>query len=364
MHLLLCERINEANQYTEMLAEAYQSLGIDVIFDVQNFLFSSLVPNFVHVQWPEAIYRWRHKIPNNEIGLRLLEERFSGYKRNNVPIVYTAHNLLPHEIASPFDEAVYSVVHRSADIIVHHGNASVAIVKERFPECKNADHIICPHGPYPFVDVDARQSRKIYDLPPSRYVFLNFGRQRNNKGGELIRSVFKKWKHRDSCLFTIGPKSGGRWMKFIDRLALPKVMNLTQKALIRSGFSFPNRERTFYRQVSHEETPSIMAASDVLFLGHLQGLNSGLLALAVSYGKPVVYPDLGNFREQVAGWPWQEHYQAGDVQSAINALNRMMEKLSSYSPGQIVFDNRQWLEANSWGNHVKIILNALNRLKK
>jgi len=53
--VLIVERINDANEYTKLLAEAYKTAGLSVIFDVQNFLYSNHVPDIVHVQWPEVI---------------------------------------------------------------------------------------------------------------------------------------------------------------------------------------------------------------------------------------------------------------------------------------------------------------------
>ena len=102
-----------------------------------------------------------------------------------------------------------------------------------------------------------------------------------------------------------------------------------------------------------------MSSSDAFFLGHQQGLNSGVLSLAASYGKPVVFPDLGNFREQLEGWPWCESYKAGDIESAVHAVKTMRDRLADYAPGEIRFDNTRWAALNSWDVHVERILEAL-----
>ena len=51
------------NEYVELLADAYIRQNIQVIFEEQNFLFSNFVPDIVHIQWPESIYRWKQLIP-------------------------------------------------------------------------------------------------------------------------------------------------------------------------------------------------------------------------------------------------------------------------------------------------------------
>jgi hypothetical protein len=125
------------------------------------------------------------------------------------------------------------------------------------------------------------------------------------------------------------------------------------------------KTKTISRKFKTEEIPQIMAASDCMFLGHRAGLNSGLLALAASYGKPVVFPDIGNFRDQLQHWEWSEPYRAGDIHSARNALRRMIDRIAEYRPGNVFFDNKAWLDMHSWSKHVDTVVAAvLNQKKK
>ena len=361
--VLLCERINEANQYVEMLANAYQSFGIDVVFDVQNFLYSNFLPDFVHIQWPESIYRWRHKIPENDEGINFVVDRLSRFKRFNIPIVYTAHNNFPHENVTEFDKRIYNLIIKFSDVIVHHGKASIGMISKEVKDEKKRINIICPHGPYPFIEKDSEKARKIYNIPSSRFSYLNFGRQRQNKGGDFIRNVFKKYNCKTACLFTIGPKKH-RNRIFSKYLKIPvSVTSSLERSYFRTSAFFQGKKRTFYRTVVQDEIPFIISACDVMVLGHQEGLNSGLLALAASYGKPVVFPDIGNFCEQVEDWPWHECYQVGNIQSAVNALQRMEEKLKGLAPGVVKFDNSKWLVSNSWEKHINRISEAVNRFR-
>lgn len=364
MNILLCERINEANQYVEELAKAYQGRGHKVIFDVQNFLYSDFLPDLVHIQWPEAIYHWRHKLHANDEILDLFRRRFVYYSQNKVPIAYTAHNILPHQNAVSFDRAVYKTILSYADIVVHHGESSIAILKNYFPECKKAFHVICPHGPYPYTAMDSKKARALYSLPESKYVFLNFGRQRQNKGPDFIRKVFLKWNNPDTFLFVIGPRIYGIKGKSF----YPKLKAIFSAVLdsfyVKLTAALSKEIRIVPRQVSHSEIPIILASSDVVFLGHQQGLNSGILALAASYGKPVVFPDIGNFKEQLLGWPWCESYKVGDINSALRALTKMKKKIKKYSSENIVFNNKTWLKNNSWDIHVEQIENTIEKIKK
>ncbi len=363
MNILLCEGISKTNQYIKQLATAYQDKGHCVIFDVHNFLFSDFLPDFVHLQWPEAIYRWRYQLRENKSTLKLLNERLSYYSSAKIPIVYTVHNMLPHENVTDFDKAAYSIFLSFSDIIVHHGKASISMLNNAFPECSNAHHVVCPHGHYPCIATDGKLARSMYKLPYYKYIFLNFGRQRLNKGLNFIKIVFKNWSNHNACLFTIGPEGIGKKEKNI----LFKLVNRLRQEI---GLNFFNDNsilsknmKNILRPVTNEEIPQILAAVDVFFLGHQEGLNSGLLALAASYGKPVVFPDIGNFKEQLINWHWKESYEVGNVNSAIEALKRICKRIDQYPPGNVIFDNKDWLNSNSWNKHVQIIINEVRKLK-
>ncbi len=361
MNILLCERINDSNQYVEQLVKAYRENGHCVVLDVQNFLYSDYLPDFLHIQWPEAIYRWRHKLPKTENTLEFLRKRLSFYEKSGVPVVYTVHNLLPHTKASGFDSKAYEIILGCADIVVHHGNASVEILERSYPECSGAENIICPHGPYPSFFEDVRKARSMYNLPLAKYVFLNFGRQTPYKGHDFIKEAYMKWREPDVVLFNIGPKSFVYKGNTKIELMIKNMMDCGCRFICSKIMT---DRKNIFRAVPHDEIPKIMAASDALFLGHQSGLNSGLLALAASYGKPVVFPDIGNFREQMKHWQWKEVYEAGNVDSAVEALKTMKTRLKEYPPGNICFDNKKWLEYNSWDKHVKNIIDAVKKVEK
>ncbi|TVQ66802.1 MAG: hypothetical protein EA360_04785 [Balneolaceae bacterium] len=346
MNILITERINASNQYIELLASAYQTQGHQVIFDVQNFLFSDFLPDFIHIHWPEALYKWRHQLKQNQDSTDLIRSRLNYFKTHHVPIAYTAHNLLPHKDVSDFDRDIYKIVIEAADILIHHGEKSIGLLKDSFDCAINKKHIICPHGPYPFVEVDHEDAKSLFKLPADKLIFLNFGRQRQSKGPDFIQHVFHSLSDGNAFLFTIGPNPPA---------------NRTEKAIrlfkqnLQGKFPSLFRKSDEFRDVNHNEIPAIFAASDAVFLGHRSGLNSGLIAHAISYKKPVVYPNLGNFREQTEGWPWAVEYEAGDADSATSAISELITKMKT-SPLPQNRDNSIWLERNSWDHYVSTVI--------
>ena len=364
MDILLCESIRDTNEYREQLAKTYQCKGHRVIFDVQNFLYSDFLPDFVHIQWPENIYRWSHKLPTNNDTLEFIKQRLLWYSNRKVPIVYTAHNLLPHGNVSAFDKAVFNTILGHANIIVHHGKMSIPLIKKTFPVCSETHHIVCPHGPYTYKSEDGWTTRAAYGLPTSKYIFLNFGRQHPYKGFKFMQQVFKKWNDRKSLLFNIGPKViAGLNNAFLEKAYLIK-QNIIDPHLSVFASRFSTGSKFVFRPIGKNEIPKIISAADVFFLGHQDGLNSGLVALAATYGKPIVFPDLGNFSEQLSRWVWKEKYEPGKIDSAIEALQRMRDRIDLYPPGHVIFDNKEWLFSNSWEKHVRIIIEEVQKFYK
>lgn len=330
----------DTNKYVELLADAYMQEGIQVIFEEHNFLFSNFVPDIIHIQWPEAIYRARKLISMDSDGLETLKRRLEWFKKNKTTIVYTVHNLLPHDIANEFDQNIYNLVLKYADVIVHHGKSSIEIIKQHHPHTVNKKHIISPHGPYQKMVLPQKYKTKTkYGLPLDKVIYTNFGKQRSYKGQDFCQVVFENWQNDHTCFFSIGQLIGKA--KPIDN----KTTNFCSQYV--------------YKNVKDDEIPDVIASTDAFFLGHTSGLNSGIIALALTYSKPIIFPDIGNFKDQVEGWELYETYQVNNVNSAIEALNRMQKKIEgNFLKFQ---DNKKWAEINSWQKHIRNILNYCDK---
>ena len=85
--------------------------------------------------------------------------------------------------------------------------------------------------------------------------------------------------------------------------------------------------------------------------------------MSESFRNPVAFPALGNFREQMEYWPWHEHYEVGNVQSAVSALDRMQSRIADIPVGTLLFDNQKWKHENSWTKHVEKIYEAVETVK-
>lgn len=328
----------DTNEYVQLLADEYIKQGIQVIFEEQNFLFSNFTPDVVHIQWPESIYRWKNLIAMDDLALKFIENRLKWYKTNNTKFIYTVHNLQPHDNSIKFDNDIYTLFLKYADIIVHHGKNSIDQVKQKYKETINSNHIVAPHGPYKNEILPSKDSiLEKYTLPKNKIIFTNFGLQRSYKGRDFNIEVFKNLNLSDICYFCVGMLVGDS-----------KPFEITQKELC---------HKQLYKKIPSNEVPEIISATDIFFLGHSSGLNSGLISLAISYSKPIIFPNIGNFEEQTKGFNFYETYEVGNIESAKIAINKMLVKIKQNQ----ILDNKTWLDKNSWEKHVNIILKELNK---
>jgi hypothetical protein len=329
------------NEYVELLADAYMKKGIQVIFEEQNFLYSNFIPHIIHIQWPESIYRWKNLIPMTNEGLEIFENKLKWYKGKCTKLVYTVHNLQPHDVANEFDHSAYTIFLKYADIIVHHGNESIELIKRKYPETITSNHIIAPHGSYPIKKLpEIEQVKDKYDLPKNKIIFTNFGLQRSYKGIDFTLNVFKQLLNKNICYFTVGALINGA-----------QPFEISQDELC---------HRQIYKSIPPNEITDIIASTDVFFLGHSSGLNSGLIHLAISYNKPVIFPNIGNFEEQAKGFNFYEMYEVGNIESAQQAINRMLVKLNHCENN--LPDNKLWLNKNAWNIHIDRILKEIQKL--
>jgi len=336
------------NGYIPSLVKGYQNAQCEVVVGKVNFYLSNYKPDILHIHWPENLYD-KNCVPFEKPD-NVIKKRIKWYKEQGAKILLTVHNLQPHDkIKRKTRRNIYESVLEHSDIIIHHGRASIRLMKEEYPKIEKKTHIVCPHGHYliHYRAVPKTEARNYLKLPQDAFVILNFGIIRPYKDFGLLRKIFRKWKHPDKLLLVAGKYD---------------YEENTLSRLHRKGMEFVGRyvhkEHFYFKRVKTENIGYYFAAADLLLLSHKEGLTSGLLPMAATYSLPVVYPDIGNFKEQMEGWIG-ESYQCGDIGSALVALDTIVRRMAE-GPDM---DNKTWLAKNSWDEHIKIILSAASALR-
>lgn len=222
-------------------------------------------------------------------------------------LVWTIHNLFPHETTMPEWEAELrrGIVARA--LVVH-------IIAERTPELV-ADLFEIPaekvfHVPHPnyigvYGDhVTRDEARHQLGLWPDEIVYAFVGQIRPYKGLVELVDAFDAISASDPHrrLLVAGlPGKGPEVDAFLERCLLQPFISLHP------------------RRMPSDEMQMFLRASDVALLPYVRALSSGVLMLALSFGVPVVVPRMGGITELVTP-EFARTFTPGDPHSLIESI--------------------------------------------
>ncbi|MHB1198218.1 MAG: glycosyltransferase family 4 protein [Polaromonas sp.] len=241
--------------------------------------------DWVHLHWPSFAY-------NTQRGEAKLLWTFARWvalmtlvRMRGGKIVWTAHNLLPHDRAAiPWLDVLARrlVIAFSARIMVH-GQLAAECVTARFPAAAGKLCLI-PHGNwidyYP-LSMSRETARFKLGLPPDRFVFLFIGLCKPYKNLDGLVRAFRA-APADTFLLIAG--------KFPDKTYYEQVKELSggdQRIRIEAGF------------VPDEMMQCYLLACDVVVVPYREILTSGTAMLAMSFGRPVVSVALGFLKDVI-----------------------------------------------------------------
>lgn len=343
MPLVLLPHPPNGNIYIRELGRAYLELGWTPVYGAENLLEGNLRPDLLHLHWPEEFYRWRGE-GTLEARARHFLSRLRALREAGVPMVWTLHNLVPHDVGdSSVDALVYRTIVESTQAIHHHCECSVQSLAERYPVPGKVRQFVQAHGhyfSYPNT-IDRETARRELGIPVDARVFLQFGQIRGYKGLNLLLSAFGRLELPGKFLLVAGlynpPTGPGAWRERL-RLAWRKR---TDRQLLIHG-----------RAIDSDRIQVYLNAADCVVLSHTAGLNSGVAVLGMSFGRTVIGPRLGCIGETL-GDDANFTYPTGDVQGLRDAMLAAARSPDLQSRGE---SNRRRCEAWQWST---IALSAL-----
>jgi glycosyltransferase involved in cell wall biosynthesis len=211
--------------YQQLLAGALEAHGVQPIFPEgyrRGFPLSREVrhyrPELVHLHWPEPYWfphgdwmdffrRWRY-LP--DVALTRLQH----------PLVYTAHNLWPHNQPHSFQtRCVLTATLRASDAVIAHSQGAMDELVREFPFAEKKG-VVIPHGdlsvafPPPLAQSEAREILQLDTRP----LVLMFGHVEPYKG---IEEVISWWKeHRPAArLAVVGRPLNAEYQGQLESLA-------------------------------------------------------------------------------------------------------------------------------------------------
>lgn len=198
----------------------------------------------------------------------------------------TVHDVLPH-YPKAWSKAEYGFYYRSFKRVIVHSEAALAGVRALGIK---GDVLIVPHGIYDIFNLtgigQTAARERIGQLEATDFVLLFFGHLEPRKGLIPFLDAAESMAGNNGIKFVLagGNSLASHTPEYARRLdavrAMPNVI-------------------VHDKRIPFEEVESYFSACDVVAMPYLEGTTSGVLKLALAFGKPVVATRVGDFPEQV-----------------------------------------------------------------
>jgi len=298
----------DANPFQKLLYEAMERYGTRVA----QFKTRRLIDDrwhIWHLHWPEgsvlnscssfvAAYRLA------KFWCQLKMARWRGVK-----IVWTAHNLRPHELKHPALEKLFWFLFiRNIHGVICMTHSSQTALFAMHSRARRLSAFVIPHGHYRGVypsQMSQAQARRALGIGYDERVIAFVGQIRPYKGvPELIRH-FQSAELADTRLIVAGSP----------------VDKKLRDALTAAAAGLSN-VTLYLRFIAAAELQKFFRAADVIVLPFTEILNSGSAILALSFDRPILVPAKGALVElqSLAGKDWVMLYEQLRAAVLANAL--------------------------------------------
>jgi glycosyltransferase involved in cell wall biosynthesis len=261
-------------------------------------------PSAIHIQWL--------KVPLFDAFILFALSYISSAK-----LIYTAHNILPHNSGEKF-KFNYQKIYNLVDQIIVHASRTREELCLKFPSVKKENVSVIPHG--------VLFSNKKYSVIESEfYRYLFIGEISEYKG---IIQLIKSWKN-----VNLDPRFSKKSILII-RGRCNELLSKQISALLVDvhNIDFCPGE------LSDDDFDNFVYNSEVIVLPYVVGSQSGVLSKAISYSKMVIVSKVGGLDEPLdiakIGWSfsWGDQFSLND-------------KLSD---SFVFLENNYYFEENNW----------------
>lgn len=204
-------------------------------------------------------------------------------------IVFTAHNVLPHEDAEKkafFMKNAFAVIYSFSNRIIAHSNYGKNELIRVFGIPGGKISVIA-HGNYLFFrtrEVSRQDARERLKIPQDKKIILHFGALRRYKGVELLLEALSLLRrNRPDIMLLLAGKPMHVPEGYFEKLISGR--GLEDCVIFRSEY------------IRAQDMPDIFFASDLVVLPYRQIDTSGSIQLAYAFSKPVIATRTGSMAE-------------------------------------------------------------------
>ena len=303
------------NPYAGLLELELKKLDIDLELGDYDFEKSWLevkreTCDVLHFHWLHYFYRL-DSLENSLTRFARFTENLAYARELGFRIVWTLHNLYPHERPHPdVDRIARQAVCEAADHVIAHCEYGVRAAAHFF---HRTTHIsIIPHGHFIDVfpnEISGADARERLGIPGDAFVYLYFGNARTYKGIEDLIEAFSQ-VHDDNARLVLMMRNA------FDPNYGESVKALAQgdrRILVYTSEFFPEEDFQLY-----------LNAGDVGVFPFSEVMTSGSTISGLGFGLPAIVPRLGCLTElidETCGLT----YDAADAGGLADALARVRD---------------------------------------
>ena len=204
-----------------------------------------------------------------------------------IKIVYTAHNIFPHE-TKKYDYILNYLLYNAVHKIIIHSETTKLNLLRNFNLPTNKLKVIA-HGNFDnyknYLPITKQAARQRFNLKDTDNVLLFFGYIREYKGLELLLKSFEIIPDTEENIFLI--IAGSPATKEIEDRYLKIINSMSKKNNILINFDF----------IPKKEVELFFTATDFVVLPYKKIDHSGIVHLAYSFNKPIIATNVGDFHE-------------------------------------------------------------------
>ena len=227
-------------------------------------------------------------------------------------VVLTIHDV--SSFANSSDSSIIGrMIYKLADLILTHNEFSKSEIIKVNSNLSSRIYIV-PHGNYiPFINMqnDKEKSRKHLEIPNNKKVLLFFGMIKKVKGLDVLLHALKDViKENPDVLLLI---AGKPWENdFSNYQRIIDENNLSDYCLLHTKF------------IPHADVEHYYCAADLVVLPYKKIYQSGVLVMALSYGKPALVSDLPPLKEVVTDMQTAFLFESENSISLAEKLNLIL----------------------------------------
>jgi len=262
----------------------------------------------VHIHWPE--FSLPRKLPFHIwLSTAWFYVCVAWIKFVGCRLVWTVHNVVPHESHTLDDVAAARYLAARADAKIVHSPHTIAEMEKRGLDVN--DTVVIPHGNYEGMypdQITREEARARLGLQKDAFVALFFGNIRTYKGLDDLVQAFAEVDDVEARLLVVGRVTEPHALDGVRAAEDPRI-------LLHTGW------------IDDAEVAMFFRASDVLCAPFRSVTTSGSVLLALTFGKPLLAPRLGTLRDLPGDVGWlYEPDEPGSLSAALRAALDVRER--------------------------------------